>query len=67
MMKNFALALAFLCQVTAFTVVGPVPRASSRLCAEYEPLEGESKINLKVCMVDGFFVDRSYRYTLWPE
>ena len=50
-MKYFALALAFLGQVTAFTVVGPAPRACSRLCAEYEPLDGESKINLKVSYV----------------
>jgi hypothetical protein len=44
----FALALVVIHQVAAFTVVVPACRAASRLFAEYEKMEGESKINLKV-------------------
>ena len=34
-------------QAAAFTVVQP-SRAATHLAAEYEPMEGEGKINLKV-------------------
>ena len=43
----FVLAIA---QVSAFSIIGSKasPRLTSALSAEYEPIEGESKINLKV-------------------
>ena len=50
MMKYIVVALALaLAQAAAFTTVRSVTRPTqSRLMAEYEPMEGESKINLKV-------------------
>ena len=48
MMKYIVVALA-LAEAAAFTTVRSVTRPTqSRLMAEYEPMEGESKINLKV-------------------
>ena len=48
MMKYIVVALA-LAQAAAFTTVRSVTRPTQpRLMAEYEPMEGESKINLKV-------------------
>jgi hypothetical protein len=48
-MKYVVAALA-LSQASAFSIGGQSTstRATTRLAAEYEPLEGESKINLKV-------------------
>lgn len=41
--------LSLLAQASAFTVVGKTSPSKQRaLFAEYEPMEGESKINLKV-------------------
>ena len=46
---KYLLAATLLCQsVGAFTVAPQTPRASTHLRAEYEPMEGEGKINLKI-------------------
>ncbi|CAB9508802.1 CDGSH iron-sulfur domain-containing protein [Seminavis robusta] len=48
-MMKYILAAALICQsVVAFTVAPVQPMQSTQLFAEYEPLEGESKINLKI-------------------
>ena len=42
---------ALLCaQIAAFTTVSPANRAGTQLAAEYEKMDGESKINLKVSL-----------------
>ena len=48
-MMKYLVAALLLAQVAAFTTVAPLTRASTtQLAAEYEKMEGESKINLKV-------------------
>jgi hypothetical protein len=44
------LAVALICQTAGAFTLAPLPRteATTRLFAEYEPLAGEGKINLKV-------------------
>ena len=46
-MKYLVAAVIFLAQASAFTFVSK-HRAGTRLFAEYEAMEGEGKINLKV-------------------
>ena len=45
---KYIVAALLLAQVAAFTTVSPLARGQTRLAAEYEPMEGEGKINLKV-------------------
>ena len=46
-MKYFVAAALICHSVGAFTVT-PAQRAATKLSAEYEPMEGEGKINLKI-------------------
>lgn len=43
-----ALAVLIATSASAFTVVSPLTARNSALAAEYEPMEGETKINLKI-------------------
>ena len=45
---KYIIAALLLAQVTAFTTVGPYARTQTLLAAEYETMDGEGKINLKV-------------------
>lgn len=46
---KFLVSAIVITQAVAFSVVGPQSRSSSKMfAAEYAPLEGEGKINLKV-------------------
>ena len=46
---KYIVAAALICQsVGAFTVAPPQKVVSTKLYAEYEPMEGEGKINLKI-------------------
>lgn len=53
---KYLVAPLILAQAAAFSVVGPSSRAQSTqlAMADYEPMEGESKINLKVRTADGY-------------
>jgi hypothetical protein len=47
-MKSFLAAALILSQVSAFQIAPKTDAPRMRLQAEYEPMDGEGKINLKV-------------------